>query len=71
MKQINNYVSVPGSIGGVKRFRKSARGDYAKITYLTEYLLSGVKNNFFFGSSASSFLITVYLILVWTPRLNI
>lgn len=47
MKQLNNYVSVPSSTGGVKRFRKSTRGDYAKITYLTEYLLSGVKKNLF------------------------
>lgn len=41
-KQINNYLSAVGSIGGNKRFRKSTIVDYTKITYLTEYFLSGI-----------------------------
>lgn len=54
-KQINNCLSVISSIGGDKRFGKSPTVDYTKITYLTEYLLSGFKKKIFFpGSNMSS-----------------
>lgn len=69
-KQRNNCLSVVSSIGGDKRFRKSPTVDYTKITYLTEYLLSGFKN-FFFPWEQHVFLIPIYLILVGTPILNI
>lgn len=69
-QQINNCLSVVSSIGGDKRFRKSPPVDYTKITYLTEYLLSGCKK-IFFSWEQHVFLIPIYLILVGTPILHI
>lgn len=49
------------SAGGDERLRKSTAVDCTKITYLAEYILSGILFFFFnFESHIFSFLITVF-----------
>lgn len=64
------YLSVCSSTGGDKRFGKSSyNSSFAKSIYLTEYLLLWIflVACLNFMSNISSLLITIHLILDWTP----